>query len=170
MRCFIAAWPTNDTRAALYRLAVELKDRVERGRPMQARNIHLTLAFIGELDAAKSTDLARACRKLSSDIFEWSIDTVGSFARARVVWAGGPVGQPLADTVARARNLLDSVGIAYDRRPFVPHVTLFRDVRHFEAGGRVEPPLRWATEHIALYAADRDAHGPLYRRISIDES
>jgi 2'-5' RNA ligase len=168
MRCFIAAWPTDDTQAALHRLTIELKERVGQGRAMQARNLHLTLAFIGELVPANAINVAHACRELSGDAFEWVIDTVGSFARARVVWAGGPVDQRLASSVARARDRLDVLGIAYDRRPFVPHVTLLRDVRRFEADGHLEPPLRWITDHVALYAADRDAHGPIYRRIVAD--
>jgi 2'-5' RNA ligase len=165
MRCFIAAWPSDDTRSALHRLIVGLKDRVPHGRAMQARNLHLTLAFIGELEPERAQALGRGCDELADDVFEWTIDTVGSFPRARVAWAGGPVDRRLADCVAHARGRLDELGITYDPRPFVPHVTLYRDARRFEAGGPLEPPLRWSTDHVALYAAERDRDGPLYRRV-----
>lgn len=170
MRCFIAAWPTDDTRVALHRIINGLKDRVPLGRAMQARNLHLTLAFIGELEAEHARALARGCQDLAGDVFEWTIDSVGSFPRARVVWAGGPVDQRIADFVAHARGRLDQLGVAYDRKPFVPHVTLFRDVRRFDAGGPLDPPVRWTTDHAALYAAERDRDGLLYRRVDTGAS
>lgn len=166
MRCFIAAWPTDETRAALHRLIVGLKDRVLQGRAMQVRNLHLTLAFIGELEDARARALAARCTDLADVACDWTIDRVGSFPRARVAWAGGPVDQSFADSVARTRRRLDELGIAYDHRPFVPHVTLYRDVRRFDANGPLDPPLRWITDHVALYAADRDREGPLYRRVA----
>jgi 2'-5' RNA ligase len=132
---------------------------------MQARNLHLTLAFIGDLDQERAHTLARGCQDLADDVFDWTIDTVGAFPRARVAWAGGPVDRHLADCVARARGRLDQLGLDYNRRPFVPHVTLYRDVRRFEAGGPLDPPVRWATDHVALYAAEHDRDGPLYRRV-----
>jgi len=165
VRCFIAAWPTDATRETLHRLIVGLKDRIPQGRALQARNLHLTLAFIGELEDGRALGLAHGCRDLAGDVFTWTIDSVGAFPRARVVWAGGPVDQRLAGCVARVRERLDQLGIAYDRKPFVPHVTLYRDVRRFEAGGPLDPPVRWATDHVALYAAGRDDGGPLYRRV-----
>lgn len=166
MRCFLAAWPTDDTRAAVYRLIVVLKDRVPHARAMQARNLHLTLAFIGDLEDAHARALAISCADLADVTCDWTIDRIGSFPRARVAWAGGPVDEPLADCVARARRRLDELGIAYDHRPFVPHVTLFRDVRRVEGAGALEAPLRWETDHVALYAAARDRNGPIYRRVA----
>lgn len=165
MRCFIAAWPTDETRSTLLGLIIALRSRVANGRAVQARNLHLTLAFIGELEAERAEVLAHDCSDLSDADFGWTVDAVGSFSRARVVWAGGPVDQRLADCVARFRQRLDGLGIVYDRRPFVPHVTLYRNVRGFDAHGPLEPPLRWSTDHVALYAADRDREGPLYRRV-----
>jgi RNA 2',3'-cyclic 3'-phosphodiesterase len=165
MRCFIAAWPTDETRLALDRLIAGLKGRVPEGRAMQARNLHLTLAFIGDLAPDRARDLANNCNDLPSDPCDWTIDTLGSFARARVAWAGGAVNDQLAACAARARARLDELGIPFDRKAFVPHVTLFRDVRRFDCAGPLAEPIQWHSDHVALYAADRDARGPIYRRV-----
>lgn len=165
MRCFIAAWPDEATRVALQRKVEALEPRVARARAMQPRNLHLTLAFIGEIDAPEATELARNCRDLEGDTFDWSVDCLGWFPRARVAWAGGLVTETLAIEVARVRTHLDEFSTSYDRRPFVPHVTLFRDVRQFDCSGPLAEPVHWRTAQIALYAAARDESGPLYRRI-----
>ncbi len=166
MRCFIAAWPSDETRLALERLITGLKTHVSDGRAMQARNLHLTLAFIGELEPARAATLALGCDDLSTDPCDWTIDTLGSFPRARVAWAGGPFNQQLAACAARARTFLDERGIPFDRKVFVPHVTLFREVRRFDCAGPLANPVSWRSTHVALYAAARDAGGPVYRRVS----
>ena len=166
MRCFIAAWPTDETRMALERLTSGLKSRVSDGRAMQARNLHLTLAFIGELDPARAESLVHDCDDLAAQPCDWMIDTLGSFPRARVVWAGGPLNPQIAACAARARARLDQHGIPFDRKAFVPHVTLFRDVRRFEGAGPLVEPVSWRSAHVALYAAARDASGPVYRRVA----
>ena len=165
MRCFIAAWPDVATRVALQRKVEALQFRVPRARAMQPRNFHLTLAFIGETDAVKAAALARDCRDLERDTVDWSVDCLGWFPRARVAWAGGLVTETLAIEVSRVRARLDELGTSYDRRPFVPHVTLFRDVRQFDCSGALAEPVHWRTVQVALYAATRDERGPLYRRI-----
>ncbi len=109
--------------------------------------------------------LARNSSDLASDPCDWTIDTLGSFPRARVAWAGGPLNDRLAACAARARARLDELGVPFDRKAFVPHVTLFRDVRRFEAGGPLPEPIPWNSAHVALYAAQRDSHGPVYRRV-----
>ncbi len=164
MRAFIAAWPDEQTQSAIGGLIAGL-DVPPPARAMQPRNLHLTLAFIGELDAERATAVAQACITLQPQQFVWSIDRIGWFPRARVAWLGGPIEQTLATAAATARAALDELAIGYDRKPFVPHVTAFRDVRAFDRAGPLAEPLAWRTVHVALYASARDRHGPVYRRI-----
>lgn len=165
MRCFVAAWPDDATRADVEQLLIRLGADMPQARPTQPRNLHLTLAFIGDIDVPAASGIARACDTLAIDSFEWSIDCLGWFPRARVMWAGGRVNRPLECAVDRTRAQLDELGVGYDRKPFVPHVTLFRDVRRFDLSGPLQAALPWHTAHVALYAAARDERGPLYRRI-----
>ena len=165
MRCFIAAWPDDATRQRLQQLIDALVPRVPKARPMQPRNLHLTLAFIGTLDDAAAARVASASGDLLEDAFEWSIDALGWFARARVAWAGGASNAQLDTAAARARARLDQLAVRYDRKTFVPHVTLFRDTRRFDCSGPLSPPLAWRTETVALYTAARDVAGPIYRKV-----
>jgi 2'-5' RNA ligase len=83
-----------------------------------------------------------------------------------VVWAGGPVTPELATCAERARARLDHCGIPFDRKTFVPHVTLFRNVSRFDGAGPLAAPVPWRSDHVALYATARDASGPVYRRVA----
>jgi len=170
MRCFVAAWPDDGTRERLARLQASLAAAAPGARPMQPRNFHLTLAFIGNLDDAAAHALALPIDALGEAVpsCTWSMETLDWFRRPRVAWIGGDASAALADVTARARALLDALGIAYDRKPFVPHVTLFRDVRSFAVPTlpqRLPQPLPWITARVALYASARDRDGPLYREV-----
>lgn len=167
MRAFVAAWPDAATRAALVRLQQSLAPRLAPARPMQPRNLHLTLTFIGEIDGPTAAIVAAAIEVALPGIFPlaWKIDRTGCFERARVVWAGAAATPSLAAAAEQVRNCLDRLAVGYDRKPFVPHVTLYRDARRFEAAGPIDEPIDWHTELIALYAAARDDDGPCYRRV-----
>lgn len=165
MRCFVAAWPDHATRQSFEQLLATLRTQVPAARSMQARNMHLTLAFIGELDSAAAIRLAPSVDDLALPPFDWTLDCLGWFPRARVAWAGGPTNGALEASVNAVRAQLDALGVAYDRKSFVAHVTLFRDVRAFACSGPLLDPIPWRTEHIALYAAARDERGPVYQRV-----
>jgi 2'-5' RNA ligase len=169
MRCFIAAWPDQATRDRLDQVVTALATQVPEARPVQPRNLHLTLAFIGSLDEPDALRVSDAAADLAQATFDWTIDAIGWFARARVAWAGGAATAAMGAVVARARARLDEIRLDYDRKAFVPHVTLFRNVRRFAGSGPLAAPLQWRTATVGLYAAAHDAAGPLYRRIEASQ-
>ncbi len=168
MRCFVAAWPDEETRRSIEGLLETLRPQVPHARPMQPRNLHLTLAFIGDLEDTAARSLAQSTAQLAIEPFDWSVDSVGWFPRARVAWAGGPVSTVLDAAASSVRGLLEALGIGFDRKPFVAHVTLFRDVRAFGCSGPLPEPIAWRTERVALYAAARDERGPVYLKVPDD--
>lgn len=94
--------------------------------------IHLTLAFLGELDdpalakAMTAAQYAATC----SDPFTYHLSGLGTFGPARhprVLWMG--VSEPfgMLNVVQRALTLaLEREGFATEKRPFSPHLTLAR--------------------------------------------
>lgn len=164
MRCFVAAWPDDDTRQRIVRARATLP-APEGAWPMQDRNLHLTVIFIGELGSNAATDLAHALATVGFAPFNWTIDRVGCFDRARVAWLAGPLTPQLEALNAALRGLLDLSTVAYDRRPFVPHVTLWRGVRAFYGAGPLAELIPWRIDQIALFASARDRCGPVYRRV-----
>lgn len=132
---------------------------------MRAENLHLTFAFIGALEEEIARRVASACGELGFDAFDWQVDSIGFFARPRVLWAGGPLSPALEALSASVRSMLDRLQVNYDRKPFVPHVTLLRDVKSFDGESSVSPPLRWRIEHVALFNSIQDERGARYLRV-----
>jgi 2'-5' RNA ligase len=165
VRCFIAAWPGREARLGCAALTQTLRGHADHGRVMRADNVHLTLAFMGTLDEAMARCIAADCRAVPFEPFDWQLDTIGHFIRARVLWAGGPLTPELQRLAAQSRALLDARAVAYDRKDFVPHVTLLRDVKRYSGPARIEPPLPFAIESIGVYQSGRDEAGARYLRV-----
>ncbi len=98
--------------------------------------------------------------------FDWTLDRLGAFARARVVWAGGEPSAPLADLAGRVRDLLDRMQIRYDTKPFAAHVTLLRDVARANTASMAIEPIHWPVARATLVQSVSGAGGPVYRPIS----
>ncbi len=167
MRCFIAAWPDAPTRLALAALSDNVRQRVVHRRATRFEDLHLTLAFIGELadDAARA--VARAAARIHVTAFDWQLDRLGFFAQAGVVWAAAvdEANAPLLELGDRTRRLLDQTAIDFDRRPLTPHVTLLRGVRQFDAEA-ITPAIRWRVDAVALYRSGGDRSGARYSRVA----
>lgn len=154
-RVFVALWPPAETRRRLELLADRLHGQVPRARRLRGERLHLTLAFIGALEKSRAIELAFRLASHAGHAFDWTLDHTGYFARARVVWAGGPAIGELRALVGDVRALLEAMGIAYDRKPFVPHVTLLREVSVWPS--RTAPlaePIPWRCERPTLVRSE----------------
>ena len=165
MRCFLAAWPDAAARQRCGELTQALRPHADHGRVMRAENLHLTLAFIGDLADARGAEVATACAARPPTGCDWALTEIGFFARPRVLWAGGPLSAELEAIASSARALLDRMQVAYDRKPFVPHVTLLRDVRRFDGPREIVPPIAWPIREVALFRSGRDETGARYFRV-----
>jgi len=174
MRCFVACWPDEATRARLDRAAHDAHQRHLRARRVHGGNLHLTLAFIGELPFASAHELVAALGGLSVEAFEWRIDHVGRFERARVLWAGGPPEPALVELAERVREELKTLRVRFDEKRFAAHVTLLRDLppqRGHEPADLVVPiePFTWPMREALLVVSERDAQGAtVYRPLRSD--
>jgi 2'-5' RNA ligase len=148
-------------------LAARLAQAAPRARAVPAANLHLTLAFVGKLEPEDVVQLAGRLSARATAEFDWCIDRIGYFDRARVVWAGGPDNAALHDLARDVRGLLDSMAVAYDRKPFVAHVTLLRDVRRWRVPPTsVAPPILWKCGTPTLVRSMQAATGVVYMPVS----
>jgi len=175
MRCFVACWPDDATRTLLDDAAQQASRRYPNARRVPRDNLHLTLAFIGELPEPRAVEAVQALRDAVDQAFEWRIDHVGRFERARVVWAGGQPEPRLVRMAELVRKQLQSLAIRFDPKPFVPHVTLLRDVRlasqrsarpATDTAGVAEPlaPFGWPIRDARLMLSERTPQGATYYR------
>jgi 2'-5' RNA ligase len=91
--------------------------------------LHLTLHFLGDVEDDARAALQETLGGVRPEPFTIAIRGTGVFpprGRPTVLWAGVTESRPLADLRAAIAVAIESCGIAVERRPFVPHVTLAR--------------------------------------------
>lgn len=109
-----------------------LDPRVKGLRWLPAEQMHLTMSFLGDVEAGAETRLRDALADVRVGAFFLPIEGVGAFGGARptVVWAGTGKGHP--HLFALHKHIQDAVlhaGLEADLRPFHPHITLGRAAR-----------------------------------------
>ena len=147
MRLFFALWPDARAADALERLAAEVVV-VAGGKPMPREKIHLTLAFLGEVeDLARAQDVAAS---IQAKAFAVRLDCVGSFRRAKVSWAGMLQANPaLAALQATLETRLRERGFELDERAFTPHLTLARKAERPLPRAAIAP-IEWKAVELTL--------------------
>jgi len=161
-RLFFALWPDDDTRSALARLA-RRRLRSGNGRPIDARNLHLTLAFLGAVDAGFRVCAERAAESLTAPAFEIEFQRLGYWPRPRVLWSA-PERTPEALTglASLLRNALVACGHEPESRPFRAHITLARKVRD-PVGDATHMPILWPVSEFHLVESQTLPQGARYR-------
>jgi 2'-5' RNA ligase len=170
MRCFVALWPDEATRVALDQLARSWHKRFARARRMRRANLHLTLAFIGELDAALAGRLATQLAGQTWPTGAWTLDRIGAFDRVRVLWAGCEASTYLDGLAGQVCAILDELQLRYDRKPFVPHVTLLRNLPPEAAGvfELLDAPIQWQATPPVLLRSSPTVDGVQYTPVTPD--
>ena len=165
LRCFVALWPDTAARDAIARMVARAHARHPAARPMRAENLHLTLAFIGSLPQTAVRALQPQVDGLPVTPFIWTLDRVGMFRGAQVLWLGGGPCATLEELAAAVRALLDRTGVDYDRAPFMPHVTLLRKLPRTAAldAGALVAAIRWPVREVRLVVSTPAPDGPRYR-------
>ena len=140
MRLFVAIDLNDEARSAI---AAEQKRLAEALAPsasltwVRPEQVHLTLAFLGEIDQARATAVIDAMNADIVDVDPFRIVFAGlgvfpPHGAPRVLWAGIATGAlDVIDVRRHVAGRLSRVGIALDARPFHPHLTLarWRDTR-----------------------------------------
>jgi RNA 2',3'-cyclic 3'-phosphodiesterase len=119
-----------------------------RARWVPAENLHVTVKFIGNVEAERLDAIRTALSEVSAaGAVELRFRGLGFFPderRPRVLWAGIVASSNLAPLAAGIDVRLEKLGIAREAREFAPHLTLAR----FDPPG-VSDKLRTATQENA---------------------
>lgn len=161
MRLFFALWPDAAARAALDGLTGTLQAECG-GRVVPAANIHLTLVFLGDVATARFADACHAAGGIATPRFEFEARAIGYWRHNRIVWSG-PAHCPeaLRSLVARLESALAAAGFQFERRAYVPHLTLLRNARRAPALPEM-PAIRWPVSEFVLVQSLRQDRGSRY--------
>jgi 2'-5' RNA ligase len=167
-RRFLALRPPPATSAALAATRDALHEAACDGRPVATGRLHLTLAFlgIGAYDADTIARVQGALDGLDAGAFELVLDRVGSFeiGHRHVGWIGPRVAPAALEGLVEAiRTRFAAHAIAFDARPFVPHVTVLRGLEA-PLADRPIVPIRWPVDRFDLMASRLDR--PRYETVA----
>src|SRR5262245_51366495 len=100
-RLFFAAWPRPDVQRRLHEVALECR-RDCGGRAVLEQNIHLTLAFLGNVERAGLPGIEACAAATSGSACKLTIGRLGYWRHNRILWAGTESCPPAFPALASA--------------------------------------------------------------------
>ena len=132
------------------------------GRVTRQETIHLTLAFLGEIEESRAADAIAAARLVRAPTHKLLIERAEHWPHNRIFWAGPErTPSPMLRLARELSRALRRAGFELERRPFAAHVTLIRKARP----PRVLPPLPsvdWPVNEFVLVRSVLSNEGSTY--------
>ncbi|MDN5844597.1 MAG: RNA 2',3'-cyclic phosphodiesterase [Alcaligenaceae bacterium] len=154
-RQFIGLWPDARTVQALSAWATKAHALCG-GRIMRPDTLHLTLAFLGNVQATQVADLSAAVPAWRVHTGLLELTRLGRFKGPRIVWAGpadARVGW-LDELHTELWGRLGRLGFVPPAEPFRPHVSLLRNAGLGDVSRlAVAPPIVWTPSRCVLVAS-----------------
>jgi len=131
IRCFVAVdIDAPDVVSRIRALQEDLLRTEARVKLVEPQNLHITLAFIGEVPPVLVERAKDALSRIHYKSFTIKLEGMGAFPslmRPRVIWIGVHEGAALlTDLASLVRRELKRAGVPFDPKDFVPHLTLAR--------------------------------------------
>ena len=162
MRLFISVQLNTEMLDALEEVQGSLRFAGTRGNFTREENLHLTLAFVGE--HSDPDEVLDALETVEFRPFDIKLNGYGNFGD--LWWVGVSDTAALEAVVRRVRRALAEAGIPFDRKRFVPHITVLRKA---ELGRELPalqiPDARMTVRRISLMRSDRGRNGMIYTEI-----
>ncbi len=172
MRLFFALWPSPARRHLLAAMSATAVARVD-GVPVPPSNLHVTLAFLGSVTGHASGALFAVGGQGSYPSVDLRFDRLDYWPKPKVLVAMAtelPAGG--VEIVDRLWRGIEPLGFEREQRPWRPHLTLARKLRHPPPddlalepppAGAVVDPAPWS---LALVESVTHPDGARYRPLA----
>ena len=124
-RLFVALRVPDPLRTAVE----ELQSGLRTARWLDGDGLHLTLAFIGEVEGSAQLRIEAALAGVTARALRMELHGLGCFpprGAPRVLWTGASPKAELGALAQAVRRALGRAGWSPERRRFMPHVTIAR--------------------------------------------
>ncbi|MEG3135210.1 RNA 2',3'-cyclic phosphodiesterase [Rouxiella sp. T17] len=136
------------------------------GRPIAAANLHLTLAFLGEISDFKAGVLGDIAGRIQSPSFSLLLDDLGHWPRPGVVWLGTRrAPNALLQLASLLRSHAARNGCHPSTLPFHPHVSLLRGATRPVALPAATPQWTLDASEFGLYESRYHQGRTRYQRL-----
>lgn len=180
VRAFVAIMVDSEIQHRLARAQGDLTTDGAHVKWVSPDNIHLTLAFIGEVPRELAAGIGRQLDRITHGTapFSYKVNGIGFFGaprRPRILWAGLEAEDSLLTLHARLTDGLRELGLPIECRPFKPHLTIgrVRRARHPEALIKTAESFAHTdfgsstADSVVLYESVLKPGGPVYSALHI---
>jgi len=131
-RLFFGLTPEKEVHDQLIKLSKSFPT-VKGVRPVPNDNLHLTLQFLGYLEANEHKCLEQKMLQTFVQSFSLRFDLYGHFKSSQTLWLGcSTYPRELTRLVNHLKSIAESCGTKTQDQVFKPHVTLFKKVEKAE--------------------------------------
>jgi 2'-5' RNA ligase len=154
-RVFFALWPDERVREQFMQWAKLLHETCG-GSITRPGNLHITLAFLGNVVSSRLDELKLLAAKLGGgSAFSLNFAAPGYWRHNRIAWAApDETPQDLSDLVKKLECSLQIAGFSFDERPYAPHLTLLRKAR-WDPPPRPLKNINWVINEFVLVRSNR---------------
>lgn len=158
MRLFFGIALSQDARRAAAQYARAVR-QFWPGRYVEADNLHMTLCYVGEVDAQGLSQVRRigALAAQALPAAPLALGGPGHFGREdkAILYLNALGGRAYAPAAQALRQLLQAAGLPFDPKPFAPHITLARSAALTEQAPPPPQARPWMPEGLTLYHSHR---------------
>lgn len=175
MRLFIGIRVPQEIRDHLTDLWAALSERPRGIRIEPAKNLHLTMAFLGEVDKRNldilSALIARATERPPKGSF--SIQGFETFPRKKpslvIARINHDDGIPWKPYVEKMRDMVSVAAPHVDRKPWIPHITMSRSNNGTTLAQWEHPfkRIEWKPTELSLIMSESTKNGSKYTDLNI---
>ena len=111
---------------------IELQENFDSAvRLVPATNLHMTLRFLGLIDAETELQLEQQISLMDKPKFNLTLDKLAHWTKPKILCLTGENEDPALSTLAKNCSALASqLNLYEDKNPFTPHITLARKAKH----------------------------------------
>ena len=162
-RVFFGLWPDQATRQDISRVFKNSPQSSQTGQSFRAENLHLTLAFAGNVSADQLDCYIEAAHKLKSASFDLELNIFGYFKQARVFWLGpGTIPAALSRLQSDLAEALTHCGYQAENHVFTPHITLMRKTQLTNTSS-CDSSILWKVNQFVLLESIQTSEGVTYQ-------
>jgi 2'-5' RNA ligase len=163
-RLFFALWPDEALRCRLVDVTGWLRKSMS-GKWVRSENLHITLAFLGDVDVQRVADAIRIGTETSGTGFTLLLDRAEFWPRNGIICLGASETPPALKALAGSlAGRLGEAGFVMEKRAFRAHLTLARKGRSDRTLIDLPEPVIWKVDDFCLMESSVSREGSLYIR------